>query len=83
MVGSTEPIMRIGYRFYFGETEDTYLDYNGQFTYTNDGTKASANTSYNPIGATDPVSGNIIGYVPITIGTVSGYTLVWSGAAIA
>jgi len=51
------------------------------FTWSNDGTSASANTSYDTV-ATTLASGNVIGYIPATVGTVTGYLLFWSGAQL-
>lgn len=49
-------------------------------TYSNDGTSASGN--YTKLGCKALVSGNVCGYIPVTIGTSTLYLLAWSGAAI-
>ena len=57
---------------------DVTIDTGHTFTWSNDGTSASANTSYTTV-ATTLASGNCIGYIPITIGAVSARLMAWSG----
>jgi hypothetical protein len=55
----------------------------GNPVFINDGASASANTSYNCVAANaGTASGNVIGYVPVSVAGVSAYFLLWSGAAI-